>query len=145
MNSRSVCSNANLNFQSYPCPAQSRRTGRTWTEKDEIEFKHMLEVELDKVYSFQKTKVILLTALPWSFQSSFTTPLLFLGLLMAASWIRYRFMAAVICPMTLTECSSLTLCVVRKALFLHLTTIQSCIALYGSRAILQYTFWTEFL
>ncbi|KAF5359692.1 hypothetical protein D9756_003087 [Leucocoprinus leucothites] len=35
---------------------KTRTTGRTWTEKDETEFKNMLEAELDKVHDFQKDK-----------------------------------------------------------------------------------------
>ncbi|XP_006459065.1 hypothetical protein AGABI2DRAFT_200998 [Agaricus bisporus var. bisporus H97] len=34
-----------------------RTTGRTWTEKDEDDFKAMLEKELDKIYQFQKNKL----------------------------------------------------------------------------------------
>ncbi|KAF7782935.1 hypothetical protein Agabi119p4_2311 [Agaricus bisporus var. burnettii] len=61
--SRAVINTSNNNssivFQYSPSPLnQIRTTGRTWTEteKDEDDFKAMLEKELDKIYQFQENK-----------------------------------------------------------------------------------------
>lgn len=45
-----------LDYNHLKRELKTRTTGRTWTEKDENEFKHMLETELDKIHDFQKAK-----------------------------------------------------------------------------------------
>ncbi|KAJ3565174.1 hypothetical protein NP233_g7805 [Leucocoprinus birnbaumii] len=45
-----------LDYNQLKRELKTRTTGRTWTEKDENEFKSMLEAELDKIHDFQRDK-----------------------------------------------------------------------------------------
>ncbi|KXN88628.1 Vacuolar transporter chaperone 4 [Leucoagaricus sp. SymC.cos] len=46
-----------LDYNQLKRELKTRTTGRTWTEKDETEFKKMLEDELDKIHDFQTTEL----------------------------------------------------------------------------------------